>query len=291
MVNTVLNVLEGLNRANQQVATSELRLASGKRINSVRDDQSGYGIARRAETSSRVNTMASSNISDTRGFLDATISALTDMENDMIREQELLAELNTTGVLSVDEQTAIEIEMETIAEKWADEALTGYTYNGQNLFDQSVDFASLFVNEGSTVAGTAGPILFTDAAGTTNTLSDWRTLWDDSGIAAGTIDLTDPGGSAGGFAGAGLDQGAVESQLTKIRGELARLARLEDQFDEYKNGNTAAADGSEDMRARREDTDIASETVNQTKRNILKQIATAQVANANQSARQVLGLF
>jgi len=291
MVNTVLNVLEGLHRAGQQVATSELRLASGKRINSVRDDQSGYGIARRAETSARVNTMANSNISDTRGFLDATISVLTDMENDMIREQELLAELNTTGVLSVDEQTAIEVEMETIAEKWADEALTGYTYNGQNLFDQSVDFSALFVNEGGTAAGAAAPILFTDAAGTTNTLAAFRDLWDNSGIAAGTIDLTDPGASAGGFAGAGLDQGAVETSLAQIRGELARLARLEDQFDEYKNGNTAAADGSEDMRARREDTDVAAETVSETKRNILKQIGTAQVANANQSARMILGLF
>jgi len=291
MVNTVLNVLEGLKRASAQVTQSELRQASGKRINSVRDDQSGYGIARRAETSARVNAMANSNIDDTRGFLDATISALTDMENDMIREQELLAELNTTGVLSVDEQTAIEVEMETVAEKWADEALTGYTYNGQNLFDQSVDFANLFVNEGSTVAGTPGPILFTDAAGTTNTLALFRDLWDNSGIAAGTIDLTDPGGSAGGFSGAGLDQGVVETSLTQIRGELARLARLEDQFDEYKNGNTAAMDGSNAMRGQREDTDTAAETVHQTKVNILKQIATAQVAGANQSARMILGLF
>jgi flagellin len=282
-----INVYGALASANSSLAQTQLALASGKKVNSARDDQAGYMIARRAETSTRVNNAASGNAADMMGMLNVMIAALQNMEADMIREQELAMAYNAGSmVLSVDELAAIEIEAATLANQWSDDQLAAaYFYNGYNLTDASVDFSTVQIGEGTTGTAGAGSSVFVGANASAPRV--WAELWD-----ASTIDrATDV--SAGGFAAGtvAFDAGAIELALQDIRTEIARLAGWQNQLQEQIDSNDANAASTDALRSRWEDTDNAAATIAATKGQILSQIATAQLAAANQAKTYQLGLF
>jgi flagellin len=282
-----INVYGALASANSSLAQTQLTLASGKKVNSVRDDQAGYMIARRAETSTRVNNAASGNDADLMGMLNVMIASLQDMEADMIREQELSMAYNAgSTVLSIDELTAIEIEAATLANQWNDDQLAiAFTYNGYLLSDGGMDFSTVQIGEGATNTGGAASNTFVGANASTPRV--WAELWDASAIDRAT-DV-----SGGGFAQGtvAFDAGAIELALQDIRTELARLAGWQNQLQEQINSNNANASSTDALRSRWEDTDNAAATIAATKGQILSQIATAQLAAANQAKTYQLGLF
>ncbi len=279
-----INVLGALAGANKALAANQLGLATGKR--SIGSDEAGYMVARRAETSSRVHGSGSGNAADMQGILSVEIAVLEAMEADMIREQELAVAYNTGATtLSSDDLAAIEMEASAIANKWNDDQNATYAVNGYVMSDGSMDFSTVQLGEGSTVAGGASSHLFFGA--TASTFRAWADLWDASTLDRGA----DISGGAFAAATVAFDQGAIETALADIRQEITRLSGFSEQLDLNIAINDATAAANNAYASRNEDVDTAAATIAQTKLSILSQIATAQVAAANGASNNVLGLF
>ena len=64
-----LQALNSLNKINGQLGTHQLRLATGKRINSAEDDAAGFVIGRTLQGRSKGLAVALSNVGDAKSML------------------------------------------------------------------------------------------------------------------------------------------------------------------------------------------------------------------------------
>jgi len=283
----ISNVLGALASANQSLSTSQLSLASGKSVRSTRDGASNWNVARRAETTSRVTAAGNTNAANAIDMIETAIVLYKDLESDLIRLQEI-AEAYADTTLSADEKVAIEAEASIMADKWSgDGSITNFTYNGQNIYDASIDLAVTSTGEAANASGAAAAGNFAFQTGTTLQVSSPGTIFDITGIGSGSIAL-DGSGAAGSVA---FDTGTIEQALQSARSEMNNMATMASLFQNVINFQEQAITASNNIQSRNEDVDVAAQTVKQTKLAIFQQIATAQTAAANTQSRQVLGLF
>jgi flagellin len=64
-----MNAYNALNDINRELGVHQLRLATGKRVNSVSDDPSGYTIAKKLQARSRGLAQAINNVGDAKNVL------------------------------------------------------------------------------------------------------------------------------------------------------------------------------------------------------------------------------
>ena len=66
---SALNALNALNRINDNLGTRQLRLATGQRINSAKDDAAGWVIGKGMEARTRGLAQALNNVGDAQSLL------------------------------------------------------------------------------------------------------------------------------------------------------------------------------------------------------------------------------
>ncbi|MBS4027589.1 MAG: hypothetical protein KGZ58_03035 [Ignavibacteriales bacterium] len=288
MVNNVLNALAGANAA---LNTSQFQLSTGKTINKPNDDISSWAIARRSESTTRINTALNQTLDDFIAMLQAHIDMLSEMRADAQRVYELTFQAQAGNtVMSADEVNALALAAIGIATKWSDDNLAQYTYNGNILGDASLDFSALIVNEGASVAGGAAQVVFVGSANPA--LAALGDYWDQMGLARDSdLSASGLGSPTDTFDIIGEDLGNILAVVTDLTFYVANMESWQRQIQQAQALNTASGDAAEARRAFNEDVDIASASVSNTRLTILQQIATAELAAANTAASQVLGLF
>jgi len=285
----VQNVLGALASANSALATSQLSLASGKKVNSVNDGPSDWAVARRAEDSMRANTRGDANSAHSMDVLDATMKLYQSLETDLQRLNDIMYAWNDPSANN-EEKLAYESEASQLADKWSGDAVMLFTYNGYNLYDQSLDFANVAMGEGANSNQNGAGEAFT-YPNTTNASQSPGTIWDFSGIAAASLDNSGTGAANTVDLSLATSGAPVATALASVRYELSEMAIKRSVFANHIDLNQSVIAAQDGIRGRSEDTDTAAQTVKQTKLAILQQIATAQTAAGNTASRQVLGLF
>jgi flagellin len=111
-----------------------------------------------------------------------------------------------------------------------------------------------------------------------------------TGLAAGTA------GSAGALdftnaAGAAAAITTIDAQITAVSSARADLGAIQNRFESAINSLNVSAENLSAAESRIRDTDMASEMVKFTSKNILSQAGTAMLAQANQSNQGVLQLL
>ncbi|HID11270.1 MAG TPA: flagellin protein, partial [Candidatus Latescibacteria bacterium] len=128
-----LSALQVLNDINRRLAVHQIRMATGKRINSAADDAAGLTIANKLLVKSEGIGVALDNIASARNLMTVAEGHLNNI-NDILHRMKSLAEQAANDTLGSEEREAIlselqqlnnQIDAEVGQAKWADKYLLG----------------------------------------------------------------------------------------------------------------------------------------------------------------------
>lgn len=296
-----LNAYSALAKVNAQTTTAQLRLASGKRINQVSDDTSGFNIGKSLDGKVQLMKSAQSNVASAKNMLSTAESALINVKDLITKIKVKVSDAsNSTAnrAAIADDIKALGKEIKNIFEstKFNDTTLlvgTGAaSSSGSNAFafqtgadfddKLSLDFATTLASSGSTSVD--GDSLYIDnnigAA-----ISSFIAVDSANGDATAATAIASLAGS-GSFDGSQIDK--IEKEVNKSLLKIGNLVQRLDAKDEFL---TVAVANATATVSRLFDADMAMEQLNATKGSILQQAATAMLSQLNSAPQQVMQLF
>jgi flagellin len=273
-----------LNKTNASLQKSLQRLSSGSRINNSIDDAGGLAVSMKLSASIRRTEATQANVNNALSLLQTQDGVLKNAEKVVIRMSELV-QLATDVTKSTNDTALYRTEFESLQSQLS--SMLSEKFNGVSLFNSGGNDATIT---------------------TTNTLS--VVTAQDSGQTIG-ITQADLGsiafyvgtGSAAALAGTaiatvfGSSTGAKDA-VSSVTAAIQNLATLRATNGAEQQRMTFAADmlainkvNLESANSRIADVDIATESSNLARFNILQQAGTAMLAQANQSTQSVLRLL
>jgi flagellin len=266
IINTNLSALNGatlLMQSSTQLSKSLARLSSGSKITSPADDSAGLAVSMQLTAQIGRNTAASNNIGDAVSFNQTQDGYLSQLSNALDRMSEL--SIQSQDVTKSDADRGLyQQEFSTLA-NYINNVATK-EFNGVSLFngaalDVTIDSdGNTFTMAGADLTGTVfSNLASTDTIGTTT---------------AAFTALADVKTAISVIAGDRASIGANMETLTNYNNQLSTL-----------NNNLSAAN-SQIM-----DVDVAQESTNYAKENILVQTGTAMLAQANSLPQIALKLL
>jgi flagellin len=256
-----------LSNSNANLQRSLQRLSSGSRINSSFDDAGGLAVSMKMSAAIRRTDAAATNVGNAISFLQTQDGVLKTADKVLSRMSEL-ASMAQDVTKSSDDVANYALEFETLTQQLID--FSTEEFNGVPMFEDA----------GLTVA--------TSEDGTTQTVgitqSDINSNTDLAKLVAyATNDLT----AANAVTRTGEIQAAIVALglLRATNGsEQSRLTFAEDMLKVNKTNLEAA-------NSRIIDVDVASESTQLARFNILQQSGTAMLAQANQASQSILRLL
>ena len=272
-----------LSNTNVNLQRSLNRLSSGSRINSSMDDAGGLAVSMKLSASIRRTEATQANVNNALSYLETQDGVLKTAEKVVSRMSELI-QLAADVTKSTTDTALYKTEYQSLQSQLG--SMLGEQFNGINLFtaggvDVDIDNASLEVvtsqdgeqriDISKLDLGAVGGYVGTASADPT-----------------GEILPDDAFGSATGAAAAISNITLAIQTLAELRAtngsEQVRLTFAADMLSVNKT-NLEAANG------RITDVDIASESANLARLNILQQAGSAMLAQANQANQSVLRLL
>ena len=254
-----------LSNTNVSLQRSLNRLSSGSRLNSSFDDAGGLAVSMKLSASIRRTEATQANVQNASSLLETQDGVLKSADKVLNRLSEL-AQLSTDVTKSTSDRALYQTEYNSLTSALS--AMTAEKFNGVSLF--------------SSAATTLGVVTSHDGTQTVGiTVANLATL------------VTNIGGiSISGSAG------AATADIAKLTTAIQDLADLRATNGSQQSRLTFAADmlavnktNLEAANGRIADVDIASESANLARLNILQQAGTAMLAQANQANQSVLRLL
>lgn len=192
-----MNALNALNRVNSKMSVHQLRLATGKRINSAADDAAGFTIASKLLVKSRGLGTALDNIGSAKNLMTVAEGHLTNIQ-DILTKMKSKAQQAANGTLGSDERDAIMAELEQFNEQidaevaqaqWAgtDLLVSGTSLNFQiGTGAATADSLTFDVVENSSATGFTSSDLHVTASTASDSVSNAAVLGTSNIVAAGT---------------------------------------------------------------------------------------------------------
>ena len=273
-----------LNNTNTNLQRSLARLSSGSRINSSYDDAGGLAVSMKLSAAIRRTEATQSNINNTIAMLQTQDGALKSAEKVLTRMSELI-QLSGDVTKSTNDRALYQTEYQSLQSQMVD------------LVDEQFNGVNMFTNGG-----------WNSAIDTTNTLT--VVLSQDGGQTA-SITVSDLGSVAvyvGTASGAPLNGVTTNdifrnittaaNAITTVNQAIQNLASLRATNGSEQVRLTFAADmlaiNKNNLQAANSqilDVDVAAESANLAKQNILQQAGTSMLAQANMSSQSVLRLL
>lgn len=296
-----LNALRSLTDINNRMSISQLRLATGKRINTSSDDAAGYTIARKMNVRAEGLGQALSNIGSAKNLVTVAEGHLNNIV-DILTQMKTKATQAADDSLGTAERTAIKSELASLSNQINLEVQQA-TWNSK----------SLFSGTGSSNA-TAGGVLFKFQIGagnsSTNDLLQFNLLKTgnvslesgntgfkttqlrlDSSGATRLSGNTLAGSLLGSSASAHALMGRIDGAISDISEALSYIGSVVNRLTYQEASLTVAKTNTEAARSRIEDADMAFEQLQSTKFQILQQTASSMLAQANSGPQSILSLF
>jgi len=135
------NALNALNNVNRELGVHQLRLATGKRVNSAQDDASGYVISKKMDARIRALTVALDNMGDAQSVLSTGESGYQTVADLLVQMKEKQTRYQN-GSWSDEEKNAIVSEMEQLRQEIR-ETIGSTKFNNVALMDGSFANVSL----------------------------------------------------------------------------------------------------------------------------------------------------
>ena len=259
-----LTALDALNKVNTKLSVHNLRLATGKRINSAGDDPAGLTLGNSLDVRARKLAQALNNIGDASNVLAVAESGLNNI-NDILStmsEKIIQAASDTQGV---NERMAIMQELNNLGEEI--DTLTKQTqFNGVALLTATV------------LTFQVGP----DGV-------DYNVFNMSSSFTSAALGISSLTVATQALASTSL--GSVSAAIVSVKTALQQLGALLERFTIKADNLSAARLNQQAAASRIMDADLAAEQLEAAKLEILRQTSTAQLAAANTAAASILTLF
>lgn len=270
---SALNALNSLYRSNSEISVAQARLASGKRINTAKDDTAGYAISRSLEARTLGLRAALSNVQNAKSILaigeggyQAQMDVLMTIKNKTVQSAD--------SSLSGDQRTAIRNQVSQLLNE-LDDIATQAKWNGANIFSSTFTFhvgsdendrLSYFLNnsKSNAVGGSVDLSTMGQTGGAYSLESE-----DKSNLAIGKIDE------------------AVNALANVIQGIGDVIIRLGLKSDAL----SITAQNTEATLSDFEDADMAHEQIEFLKHQIVQQTGVSALSQANAAPQIVLSLF
>jgi flagellin len=263
-----LNALKALRDINERLSIHQLRLATGKRINSAGDDPAGLVFAKSLESRSRGLAVARDNVGDVQNLLSTAEGGMQNIsEILLVMKEKVLQAANDT--LGSSERTAVESQLDDLASE-IDNIVSTTTWGGNTLLD-----------------GTYTSKVFQVGEGTTDTLSFGISQnHQASGLSVADSDLDVTTAAA-----ASTSLGSVNTAISTLNTSMQSIGSTQLRVG-IKQANIAVLINNQvSAHSRIINADMAQESVELMKYSILSQSATAMLAQANLQPQTVLSLI
>ena len=291
-----LNALKSVNDIQNRLSVAQLRLATGKRINTAADDAAGYTIAKKFNARAEGLGQALNNIGSAKNLVAVAEGHLNNIV-DILTQMKTKATQAADDSLGTAERTAIKGELVKLTNQ-IDLEVNQATFNDKALFSGNAttgaSSAALFKFQIGAGASTTNDILkfdllakanvsFDSAASTKGFSSTGLNVTVATGALAGSI--------VGSSASAQTLMGRIDVAIGDVSEALSYIGSIVNRLSYQETSLTVARTNTEAARSRIEDADMAFEQLSSTKLQILQQTASAMLAQANTGPQSILSLF
>ena len=142
------NALHALKYVNRNLEKSQLKLATGWRINEVSDDPAGFVISKRLDARSRGLSVAYDNVGTAKNVLSIAEGGMLNIQNILITMKEKITQA-ASDTLGSAERNAIKTEMDQLTME-IDDIVTETTFNNNQLIDGTFTEKSFQTGEDTT---------------------------------------------------------------------------------------------------------------------------------------------
>lgn len=264
-----LAVQRNVSNVGDEASKSYARLSSGNRITKSGDDAAGLSISNKLEASVRGMKMAQRNANDGISFVQTAEGGINEVSNILIRLRELSVQ-SASDTVGDAERGFLDKEVQSLKGE-VDRIAKSTNFNGTNLLGGDGKKLTFQVGHES---GEMNRIEFDPAKTnvTTNALGV-------SGVSLASKD------------GALSSMGSIDEAIKRVNENRSELGALQNRLHSTSNTLGIAVENLSDARSRIMDTDIAAETSNMAKNNILQQAGIAVLAQANSAPSGALKLL
>ena len=266
-----LEAQRNLAKTQGSLATTMQRLSSGYRINTAADDASGMAISENMQAQIRSFAVAERNTNNAISMSQVAEGALGQIGGILTRMRELAVQ-GSNGDLGTTDRAYLNTEFGQLQSE-IDRISSSTTFNGQALLSGAAANKTFQVG-----IGTAN----SDTIDVTFGGVDAPTL----GVDAGTIDVT------------GADATKSQAAITKIDAAIATVSTNRANFGAAMNRLQVTVSNTQSMRtnlsaanSRIKDVDVAEETANLARQNVLAQAGAAILSQANQAPQLAQNLL
>ncbi len=276
---------------NNQLAKSQLRLATQKRINSVADDTSGFAVGNSLKQKIDLMQAARNNVGSAKDMLSTVETQLISVKDIVTSIRAKIADATNaasdTNKIQGDIK-ALTAELATI-------------FNNTKFNDTKLLVSSSSMTSGTTFSFQTGADA-TDKLNINYMTNSSGSLSGSNTVTTAEFTLANVGTAVSAtltqLASAGTTAEAIGSLSAflntfenTVDGSLSSVGNFMQRLDIKDNFLTSAISNSQSSYSRLFDADMALEQLNATKFQIQQQVATSMLAQANQAPQGVLSLF
>ncbi|OIQ18466.1 MAG: flagellin [Bacteriovorax sp. MedPE-SWde] len=258
--------LGGVKRAQN---SSMQKLSSGSRINKAGDDAAGLAISEKLKAGIRGTQQATRNAGDGISMVQTAEGGLNEVSNILVRLRELSVQA-ASDTVGDQERKFTDLEFQSLVNE-VDRIAESTKFNGKNLLNGEGDQMDFQI-------------------GINNTEGLDRIAFNPSDTSAkiGDIGIEGLAVSSKGDAQGNLE--VLDEAISSISGNRANLGALQNRLQSTISNLEVSTENLSEANSRIRDTDIASESAELARTNILSNSATAVLAQANQSNQGALRL-
>ena len=265
-----LNAQKNLYMTGLNQSKSMARLASGQRINQAADDAAGLAISENLKAQIRGLRQANRNANDGISLVQIAEGSLNEVSNMLIRLRELGVQA-ASDTIGDTERKFLDVEYQQLKSE-VQRVTEGTSYNGYDLLN-----------------GTGGVIDI--QVGVNNDPFKDRISFN-SGAANSTLEaLGIVAESVGTKEGAQLSLQSVDSALVSVNAIRANFGAMQNRLQSTSNNLLVYDENMSAANSRIRDADVAAESSEMVRNNILMQAGTAVLGQANQINQLALKLL
>ena len=248
------------------------RLSSGYRINRSGDDAAGLAISEKLRAKTRGLVQASRNASDGVSLIQVAEGGLNEIQNILVRLRELGVQ-SASDTIGAKERGYLDQEYKSLKEE-IDRIANSTEFNGTYLLD-----------------GTGGSLDFQVNTGGDNLLGVDRISFDAFKLDVNVDKLGLEELTVNTKFDAQRSLASIDSAVEKVSSVRGQLGAIENRLESTIKNTAISIENLSAARSRIKDVDIAEETSEMAKQNILMQAGTAMLAQANSVPKMALSLL
>jgi flagellin len=274
-----LNAQRLLAKNTMALGKSLEKLASGYRINRASDDAAGLQISEGLRAQIRGSEKARDNVQDGINVLNTADGTLSNVTESLQRMRELTVQ-GANDTLGAQQRSAINLEMTQLARD-IDRIVKATSFNGKGLLDNTVTTFRIQLGSGS--------------VSTTNLLNIGSAAGVLGNTAASTIGILNGAGAlqlgVGTTVSARASLSKLDTALLSINNRRAAIGAMTNRLESADRNLAIAVENFSSSESRIRNVDVARESAEMTKNQILQQASSTILSQANSGPNLALSLL